>query len=566
MQSQTVSEGLVGDLRAVFEQTLGCNGIDPDQDLFELGLTSVLVAHAVVLARRKSLSIQVRQVYQDRTIGRLVKSVGRSEAGRHASTDGEAEVPLTPTKAFLMEGAPTQEHLNIAAAWRCNVDALDFERLRAAIAWTVAHHDEMRIVVSRNEGGALRQTVAVETGSTPLTEIDLSDRAGDEAAVMAEQIIADMQSSFRFRNGEPLYRFLLIKTSPAGDAVVVAIVHQLITDGFGFRVMLERISDVYRAMSDGRALEPYRAGCGAAIAWSRSTALYAQTDAVHELPLWTSLPWHAIKPILRELRPGDDRGERLNGCLLNEEDAKMLGAVAAGKVLPESERKRVFATQGTVTRVVDRPTSERLFGIRHGDGQSGYGDFDLVALSVARAVREISQSSFVWLDTWVSRRGNAVDGESLTDTIGGISELVPILFELDENVSENEMLTRIAAARARFPNDGIGFRALKLLNTDPGVRSALDGCPFPEVSINYRASMQYFYRSQLLDLNHHSGWLGLTADDTKRRDRLQFRLSWSADEKMIIALRYDTSSFSVDTAIRIADEFYRNLTDLIERM
>jgi hypothetical protein len=555
-------------LSSVFEQILGCPRLDPEADLFDLGLTSLLVAQAVVLARRNGIGLAAPQVYSDRTLRRLLASA--RPAGDAASmlspATGERTVPFAPSKAFVRDFVRAGEHYNIASAWSFSCRNIDLAIMNDAIRWLVVNHDELRLVVRRDADGALSQHIVPQVDANPLEQIDLSDRPPDEAGETAETLMADLQHGFRFSNDAPLYRFTAIKLRPGGEAILMILVHQFLTDGFGFRALSERLADVYRALAEGDDPSPLRIGCGESIKWAEWASRYAYDEALGEVKFWASLPWQSIRPLRRDFSEAEAASVLKEIDLLNESDDRLLYEIGAGREVPAAERRRVFRSQATVVTSVDPQRSERLFKLNQRYRSQDFGDIDVIALAVARSLQPLAQSPVFWIDTWTSRRGEALDRVDLTSTLGGVGEVVPIAFQLEDGKPDAELIARVRSARARFPRLGIGFRALKLLNDDPGVQSALADCPFPEISINYRAAMQYFYRGSFLNLKPYKGWIGQTSNDGKRGDKFQFRLSLTSDQRMQTAVRYNPGAYSVDTAMQVTERFNGTLVELIDRL
>jgi hypothetical protein len=566
VQTLETDSSLIEALAEVFGSVLCGRNPDTRADLLDLGLNSVLVAQSVVLARRRGIVFSPREVYLNRTIERLSKRVRASSSQAPGSSrDADTEpVPLTPTKAFGLV-AGRGERYNIYAAWKVPPRVIDLDVLEAAIAWIIRNHEDLRLQFRRIPDGRLEQTIAAASPQTCLEQVDLSRRDSTEAAALAEDMMAEMQHGFKFRD-EPLYRFAVFKLDPAGNAILFIMLHQFLTDAFGFRTLAETISEVYRALSTGKDPSACRDGAGQSVCWARRLHAYANGSARDEIATWKSLPWSDIRPLRCDFTPEQGRSRGTDLDLLNEADARRLFEIGKGLGCEPTlaERRRTLVTQGIVPAALDKGYSERLFSLSRREMAGGFGDFDVVALAALDSVKFLSATPVFWVDTWSSTRAGVFDDLDVATTLGNVSEVTPFVFSLEDGRTDADRLRAIRLARISMPCLGIGFRALKFLNEHPAERAALVDLPFPEVCINYRASLQYFRPRNLLGLEEYDGWTGQGTDDGGRKDRFQFRLSWDG-ERTDIAVRYDATAYSVDTAIDVTARFQARLEDLIDQ-
>ncbi|MGA5303627.1 amino acid adenylation domain-containing protein [Nucisporomicrobium flavum] len=265
-------------LRELFAEVLGLDGVPADGDFFALGGDSIVAIQLVNRAKRSGIKLSPRDVFLKRTPAALA-SVPEKPGAPAKAADGVGEVALLPIVHRLAELGGGINRLHQANVLRTPPGATA-ARLRAALDRLVAHHDALRLTLSRPAPMLWSQEVRA-TGSVTLTTVDGVDpeliRREAEAAV--GRLDPDA--------GRVLEAVFL-----ADQGRLLLVAHHLVVDGVSWQILGEDLWLAYEA----RELEP----AGTSLrSFARTLTEEAGTAArLAEFPHWqrTLAPGAELKP------------------------------------------------------------------------------------------------------------------------------------------------------------------------------------------------------------------------------------------------------------------------------
>jgi|GEM_PF-6985428 len=368
-------------LATIWSEVLGVASVGIHDNFFDLGGDSILSMQVVSRAKKKGFAFGTRQLFETPTVAELASSgTGCDEA--LTSQEPSATVLLTPIQRwFFSLRLPNPNQWNLEAVVRCEG------------GW---HKDlarqALQRVIDRNEALRLRVTLAgselvVLESDTASLEV-LSSVGGDVA-----QIAGEVNSRLDLRAG-PVLRAVLVLDDDGCYRDLILVVHHLVCDWFGMRLLLDDLEDAYAALEQG---------------WEESTdALPSYGGLVHRLDsaglIGERLPslkaWHEMLAERVGLRqPGDDMDIEESTRWVEEALSAELTAELLGG------NRRLLGTQ----------VHEVLL---HAAGQ---------------AVADLFEREEVVMDVETHGRDFRHPGDpDLTHTVGWFAHLVPVLVERSE--------------------------------------------------------------------------------------------------------------------------------------
>ncbi|WP_067497203.1 non-ribosomal peptide synthetase, partial [Actinoplanes sp. TFC3] len=264
--SQTTGESTeVTALRGLFAEVLGLDAVPGDGDFFTLGGDSIVAIQLVNRAKRSGIRLSPRDVFLKRTPAALASSAAPVQ--KVVKTDGVGEVPLLPIVHRLAELGGGINRLHQADILRTPADATA-GKLQAALDKLVAHHDALRLRLSRPAPMLWSQEVT-ETGQVTLTTVEgtgpeLIKRAAGNAVSRLDPDAGRVLEAVYFPGH---HRLLLVA-------------HHLVVDGVSWHILTE---DLRRAYA-GEDLDPVPTSLRS---FARSLTEQASSAArLAEFPQW----------------------------------------------------------------------------------------------------------------------------------------------------------------------------------------------------------------------------------------------------------------------------------------
>ncbi|WP_103352219.1 non-ribosomal peptide synthetase [Amycolatopsis sp. CA-128772] len=207
-------------LAGIWADALGLPEVGVEDNFFELGGDSILSIRLVSEAAKAGLRITTKDVFRHQTIAALAAAAGVAEvagpvAERPAAT---GEVVVTPIQHWFLDTDPADPDQFVQQLSVRLADDVDEDRLRAAVATVVAHHDALRLRFRRTAGGWTQ--VHAEPGETDVFGAEIDVEHGP-----------------------------LVSAELTGTTLRLA-VHHLVVDGVSWRILLEDLDHAYH----GRAL------------------------------------------------------------------------------------------------------------------------------------------------------------------------------------------------------------------------------------------------------------------------------------------------------------------------
>ena len=346
----TVDDPVAADIADVFAEVLHRDqgSVGAGDDFFALGGDSIVAITVVNRLRRRGLLVDVRELFEQRTVAALAAVVRRAEetdapevsTGDPESTD---PLPLTPIVAQLASRPGRWQSLaqSITVALPAAITA---DEVRQALAAVIARHEALRLRVTTTVAGVWTvQPIPSESFDTAgiLTVHEITDATEEAFASVAAGTHARLDPTVGgtitaaavFESGN--------NATDTGYGRLVLVIHHLAVDAVSWRILLDDLAEAANAVAAGAtpALPP------PAVSYSR------YTDTAAELA--------AAPSIMAELT-------RWQGLLTRSApitDAATLGVQAdlAKEVITlDAEQTRAYLTSGSVTAALIADTGTAI--------------------------------------------------------------------------------------------------------------------------------------------------------------------------------------------------------------
>ncbi|UEM25114.1 amino acid adenylation domain-containing protein (plasmid) [Skermanella mucosa] len=249
-------------------EVLGTARIGIRDNFFEAGGHSLLATRVIARIRaRFGIDLPLRLLFERPTVAEFAAEL----AGRlgpdpvEERADGGAEGIIPPADRtgilplsyaqqrlwFLDRLMPGTGVYNVALGLKLDGD-LDEAALRRALTGLIARHETLRTRFPVVDGRPFQEIM-------PPFEAPLAVRDGSEFALPAIPDSAGLGRALRplalepidLDRGPPL-RLTLVRLAP-GSAVLVAVLHHAVTDGWSMGVLAREVTELYRAAVEGRA-------------------------------------------------------------------------------------------------------------------------------------------------------------------------------------------------------------------------------------------------------------------------------------------------------------------------
>ncbi|MFC6091783.1 amino acid adenylation domain-containing protein [Saccharothrix lopnurensis] len=234
-----------------------------DDDFFRCGGDSISALHlASGIQRELGRRVGVKEVFDFPTVRRFAAHAATA-AGPEEPEEGRpgGEVPLLPVQEwFFAKPLVDRDCWNQHFAVR--TPPLDPDRLRAALAGLVDHHDAFRLRYPGVRGGAVRQVYADGDPGVVLHELDVRGRSDADVAAWLEAL----QHGFDLEHG-PIAVAAHLHGFPDGSTRVWFAAHHLVVDTVSWRILAQDLEVLYHGGVLGRRTASYQR-------WSRALRDY----------------------------------------------------------------------------------------------------------------------------------------------------------------------------------------------------------------------------------------------------------------------------------------------------
>ena len=437
------SERMLAD---IWSEILGLERVGVNDNFFELGGDSILSIQVVSRIRARGLHCTPLQMFQNQTIGELGRVLER--AARIVADQGAVTgpVPLTPIQHWFLEAEPVSPHHFTQSLMFEVHGRLYAEALEACLQGLVAHHDALRLTLTRH-GATWTQSCSAVNVQPCLSVFDLSAIRDDEVSAAIEERCAEFQARLDLTSGL-LLRAAYFTLGDRRPGRLFLLIHHFAVDGVSWRILLEDLYALYRQRGRGKTLS-LPAKTTSLQEWTRRLSDYARADQLaEEAPYWLRLHESA----------------------------------AAGFPVDAPRGENTVASARRLASHLDEQRTEALLRDVPAVYHTQINDVLLAAL--LEAFQTWTGRDRLFLDLEGHGREELFPDVDVSRTVGWFTSLYPVLLRTTPGAGSGELLKSVKEQLRAVPRQGVGYGVLRYLGAGP-VRETLRHSPRPEIAFNY---------------------------------------------------------------------------------
>ncbi|WP_088834675.1 non-ribosomal peptide synthetase [Paenibacillus tyrfis] len=503
-------------LVSVWETVLGTKPIGTLDNFFSLGGDSIKSIQVSSRMYQAGYRLEIKDIFKYPTAAELslhVQPVSRTaDQGEVEGSSG-----LTPIQHWFLGQATADPHHYNQAVMLFREEGFDETALRRTIRAIAEHHDALRMVFRRTDGGYSAWNRGVDEGELYSLQVyDFRERTDCAAAVEAKA--GEIQGSIDLEKG-PLMKLGLFRC-PDGDHLLIAI-HHFVVDGVSWRILFEDIAAGYDQAVNGRAVRlPYK------------------TDSFRT---WTQhLADYAASPAIEKEREYWERAEQA--------DCRRL------PLDQEQSRARIRDSESIKVRWT-REETELLQKSAHRAYNTEMNDLLLTALGMA--LHRWASLDRVAVNLEGHGREAIVRDNDITRTVGWFTSQYPVILETEEGETLSCRIKRTKENLRRIPNKGIGYGILRYLSGSEILTLSGE----PEISFNYLGQFDQDIQNNAMRLSPYSS--GVSISENALRFYVLEINGMIAGGELELTLSYSGGQYRKETMERLAGLLQRSLQEVI---
>jgi amino acid adenylation domain-containing protein/non-ribosomal peptide synthase protein (TIGR01720 family) len=511
-------------LAQIWSEVLGIKQIGIRDNFFALGGDSILSLQIITRANQAKLQLTPKQLFAHPTIAELAAVVGTGSNIRAEQGLVIGAVPLTPIQRWFFEQEqPEPHHYNQSVVLEVPAN-LKSDLLQRVLQQLTVHHDALRLRFDRADSG-WEQRHAEPEEIVPLTVVDLSDRSSAERHAELDRIGNEMQASLNLSVGS-LMQAVLFRLGSDVPGRLLLIVHHLAIDGVSWRILLEDLLTAYQQCDCGETIHlPLKTTSFQY--WARQLTEYARSNALAaELDYWLEQTDRQFASL-----PTD-----------NPTGANTVASATTISVFLDTEETQVLLHE------VPKAYNTQMN--------------DILLAALVLAINQQTGDRGIRLDLEGHGREDLFDEVDLSRTVGWFTTLFPVVLELEDAASPQDVLKSVKEQLRGIPNKGMGYSLLRYLSPDPSLVTRLRNAPPAEICFNYLGQFEQ-------SLDSASGFR-LTTDSfgsAESPHRLRSHLldinGFIVGDRLQIDWTYSSNLHQAGTIDRLARAFIQQLRSLI---
>jgi amino acid adenylation domain-containing protein/non-ribosomal peptide synthase protein (TIGR01720 family) len=508
-------------LLTIWQKTLPTTTITIHDNFFDLGGDSILSIRIASEARRAGLPLSSSHLFDHQTIAELATAIttGETTAIPTAQQDTvTGVVPLTPIQHWFTQLDKTYDHYNQAVRlqWAPSPDP---DLLHAALHAVVAHHDALRLRLTRN-GGDWQQHIAETEPGQLLDVVDVLGLSEKDQETTIIEAATRAHTTLDLVGG-PIARAVLFQGAVGGDQMIV-VIHHIAIDTVSWEIVLDDLAAAYEQLSS-RAEVRLPAKTTSFQRWADRLTQYASSDAfAAEAAFWRGHANAVAIPL-----PVDWPG-------------------GSNHVGGEAAVTSVLAPDYTDALLRNVPAAYR----------TQINDVLLTAL--ARTLRGWTGAGVHRIDLEGHGRESPLDELDVSRTVGWFTSVYPVELRLPEEDDAGEALVAIRDQLRQIPRKGVGYGLAKYLTSAAG----------QEWIFPMNSPLSFNYHGQIdgnADRNPRrlAAPAGPEVDPSATRPYLFEVTAAVVEGSLRVSWTYPAACYARSTVQRLAGDFVEQLRTLI---
>lgn len=415
----------------VWQQVLSISPISIYDNFFTIGGNSISMIEIVAGARRRQVTVTIRQIFEHPTIATLSRVAVKAGANVADQSAVAGTMQLLPVQRWYLENQRHEAHHFNYSTIVMTPASFSSSKLFDMVAALVKKHDVLRMRFPLHYNG----TASYEAFSAKMIEditavIDHSNTAIEERAALVSRHAAEMQKSLSLHAG-PLVKVVWYNYGNDKGRLLI-VIHHLVVDGVSWRLLLKEIDELLLQAESKQPLQlagkttSYKSFSEKLVQYSRDQQL------LRERRYW----YNVI------------------------ESAKTVFPVHA-KVSDRS----VANQQQLVVEWSEDYTARLYHSLKAYNAQVK----DLLLTALMNAVCKWANTNSLLIHQEGHGRENIFEGIDLSQTIGWFTSIYPVLL----NSEHSGIATAIKYVKENLrsiPNNGIGYGVLRYIAQDEKLR------------------------------------------------------------------------------------------------
>ncbi|UAA37191.1 hypothetical protein KIH87_10565 [Paraneptunicella aestuarii] len=422
----------------LWQEVMGVERVGTADNFFELGGTSLTIITMTRRAARKGLSISVKAAYENPLLSDLVNFIYQQESLPHRNDveDEATYLPLTPNIAFSLNGANGSWNKWIYWDLLQGSEIFAPEVLKKAISKVINRHEALRLRFKKRENNSWVNILI--SGDNNLSFEVFNCQGKEDSFRKVSELKTIMENRSDIEAG-PLIQVALLQSEQEGISRILLAIHHYVVDAISFDLLMEEAFYYYVCQVTERDEDlPYQSGS------YRKYAMSLVEYANSEICISHGEYWQKLATSQALTIPLDKDNLGITSWRVSEIKQKI--------PLPLSRVK-----------------------------------IDYHALAVAALVlgfRRWSGQQAIYLNLIQNGRMNSDVTLDLSQTVGWLSHLTPVLIKTESDLVSLDTIGFISEQLKAVPNDN-SLGLLRYCHKDKAVREKMLAIPEPQVNFNY---------------------------------------------------------------------------------
>jgi non-ribosomal peptide synthase protein (TIGR01720 family) len=396
--------------------------------------------------------------------------------------------------------------------------------LESAIQELALDHDALRLRFARDASG-WRQFLS-EQVAIPFERVDLSSLTEAEQQSRLNALRDDKQFALNLESGPTMSATLFHLGLPKHDRLLL-IIHHLAVDMVSWRIILEDLWNNYQNLQKSNSTRP-RVRSSSFKQWSERLAGFAASEeARDECEFWLADKY------ARAMRLPSDHAHQANSVASTETVSVSLSPEETAVLWQD------------VPRVYNAQVKEALLS------------------AVVQSLSEWTDCPQVLIDIEGHGREDIFDDLHLSNLVGWLACIYPVVLSLDDAPCPDEKLWRVKEQLRQVPRRGIGYGVLRHLSPHDQMAARLKNLPQAQVCLNYLGMIgQPDFGDAPFRLVREA--TGLFQDPERQRRYILEIDGLIAEDRLWVNWRYNKHLYRRETIVDLAESCQKALRELIE--
>lgn len=437
-------------IAGIWAEVLGIEKIGIRSNFFELGGDSIMSIRVVARITEAGYHLTLNEMLKHQTVSELAEALNmgitvvEAEQGRVTG-----DVPLTPVQRWFFEQKPVNPHYFNQWMVVHTPPALDCEKMRAAVAAVIDHHDALRMRYGQSDPHNWTQYNSdVSGGEIPFRWVDLSAVPDSQWEDAINEASNRLHRAIHLEQG-PLLQVCWFNPGLKKAGRLLVVVHHIVMDIVSWPVLIEDLMIAYRQLKDAKAPRlPVKTSSFKQ--WAQALIAYAHSPALQEeTPYWLRISKRPPQPLPVDFANGDHR---------------------------------LSTTQSVFTEMTSAQTQQlKTVVAPHFQTQFSY----ILLAALAIALNRFSGNQQLQIKVEGQGREDIGVELNLSRTLGWFTSFYPMSVTVNP---DHELEQQVRAAIDQIeavPNRGVGYSVLRYLNGDEALKTRMDAIAESEIAFNF---------------------------------------------------------------------------------